>query len=108
MNTKANTKENEDVLVNLDLDNNIGTLQLNRPSKLNALRYQTLNSLEETLEFSFETTATTFESLFASKGYSLSFDYTSSSNINGNYTFVYSFEISDGYMNISLNQTASF
>ena len=49
MNTKANTKENEDVLVNLDLDNNIGTLQLNRPSKLNALRYQTLNSLEENL-----------------------------------------------------------
>ena len=66
------------------------------------------NFSEETLEFSFETTATTFESLFASKGYSLSFDYTSSSNINGNYTFVYSFEISDGYMNISLNQTASF
>ena len=49
MNTKGNTKESEDVLVNLDLDNNIGTLQLNRPSKLNALRYQTLNSLEENL-----------------------------------------------------------
>ena len=38
MNTKGNTKENEDVLVNLDIDNHIGTLQLNRPTKLNALR----------------------------------------------------------------------
>ena len=73
-----------------------------------ALENRVKTSSEETLEFSFEITATTFESLFASKGYSLSFDYTSSSNINGNYTFVYSFEISDGYMNISLNQTASF
>jgi len=72
-----------------------------------ALEYEVETSSEDTLEASFETTATIFETLFSSKGYSLSFDYVSATTTEGVHTFNYSFEISDGYMNISLNQTAS-
>ena len=72
-----------------------------------ALDYR-VGSVNETLESSFYNTATVFESLFASKGYSLSFQYVSSSTSDGVHTFVYKFEISDGFMNINLNQTASF
>tara|TARA_B100000029_G_scaffold278027_1_gene272425 strand:- start:36 stop:419 length:384 start_codon:yes stop_codon:yes gene_type:complete len=72
-----------------------------------ALEYEVDNAESGTsLETSFDTTAETFESLFASKGYSLYFDLTSTSSETN--TFVYTIELSDGTMNIRLNQTVSF
>jgi len=72
-----------------------------------ALEYEVDNAASGTsLETSFDTTAETFESLFALKGYSLYFDLTSATS--GPNTFVYTVEISDGTMNVSLDQTASF
>ena len=72
-----------------------------------ALEYEVDNADSGTsLETSFDTTSETFESLFASKGYSLYFDLTSASS--GPDTFVYTIEISDGTMNVLLNQTVSF
>ena len=72
-----------------------------------ALEYEVDNAESGTsLETSFDTTAETFESLFASKGYSLYFDLTSASSDTT--TFVYTIEISDGTMNVRLDQTVSF
>ena len=72
-----------------------------------ALEYEVDNAEAGTsLETSFDTTANSFESLFALKGYSLYFALTSASNDPN--TFVYTFEISDGIMNIRLDQTVSF
>ena len=72
-----------------------------------ALEYEVDNAESGTsLETSFDTTAEAFESIFALKGYSLHFDLTSSTS--GPTTFIYTFEISDGTMNVSLDQTASF
>lgn len=73
-----------------------------------ALEHEVNNSSSVPLSISFENTATVFESLFASKGYSLSFVLSSSSEVDGVHSFNYVFKISDGYMNISLNQTVSF
>ena len=72
-----------------------------------ALEYEVDNAESGTsLETSFDSIAETFESLFASKGYSLYFDLTSISSETN--TFIYTIELSDGTMNIRLNQTASF
>ena len=74
-----------------------------------ALEYEVENAAVDTsLPSSFDTTAETFESLFAYRGYSLSFTLVSSSEDNGTHTFVYSFEINDGIMHVSLDQTVSF
>ena len=72
-----------------------------------ALEYEVDNAESGTsLETSFDTTAETFESLFALKGYSLYFGLTSATS--GPTTFVYTVEISDGTMNVILDQTVSF
>ena len=72
-----------------------------------ALEYSVNNASPGTsLATSFATTADTFESLFASKGYSLVFTLVSSSEETN--TFVYTFEISDGTMSVILDQTVSF
>ena len=72
-----------------------------------ALEYAVDNAESGTsLETSFDTTAETFESLFALKGYSLYFGLTSATS--GPTTFVYTVEISDGTMNVILDQTVSF
>ena len=74
-----------------------------------ALEYEVENAVIDTsLSKSFDITAETFESLFASRGYSLSFTLASSLEDGGAYTFSYSFEINDGTMYVSLNQTVSF
>ena len=74
-----------------------------------ALEYEVENTAVDTsLPSSFDTTAETFESLFAYRGYSLSFTLVSSSEDSGTHTFVYSFEINDGTMYITLDQTVSF
>ena len=74
-----------------------------------ALEYEVENAAVDTsLPSSFDTTTETFESLFAYRGYSLSFTLVSSSEDSGTHTFVYSFEINDGTMYISLDQTVSF
>ncbi len=74
-----------------------------------ALEYEVDNAAADTsLSTSFDTTAETVESLFASRGYSLSFTLVSSTEDSGTYTFVYSFEINDGTMYINLDQTVSF
>tara|TARA_Y100000758_G_scaffold25462_1_gene17142 strand:+ start:123 stop:512 length:390 start_codon:yes stop_codon:yes gene_type:complete len=74
-----------------------------------ALEYEIESAAVDTsLSSSFDTTTETFESLFAYRGYSLSFTLVSSSEDSGTHTFVYSFEINDGIMYISLDQTVSF
>ena len=74
-----------------------------------ALEYEVENAaIDTSLPLSFDTTTETFESLFAYRGYSLSFTLVSSSEDSGTHTFVYSFEINDGIMYISLDQTVSF
>ena len=74
-----------------------------------ALEYEVENAaIDTSLPSSFDTTTETFESLFAYRGYSLSFTLVSSSEDSGTHTFVYSFEINDGIMYISLDQTVSF
>lgn len=74
-----------------------------------ALEYEVANAAVDTsLSKSFDITAETFESLFASRGYSLSFTLASSLEDGGAYTFSYSFEINDGTMYVSLDQTVSF
>jgi len=74
-----------------------------------ALEYEVENAAVDTsLPTSFDTTTETFESLFAYRGYSLSFTLVSSSEDSGTHTFVYSFEINDGTMYIGLDQTVSF
>ena len=73
-----------------------------------ALEYEVDTSPGASWAMSFGNTSTVFESLFASKGYSLSFSLITSSETEGVYSFNYTFEISDGYMNIFLNQTATF
>ena len=74
-----------------------------------ALEYEVDNAAADmSLSTSFDTTTETFESLFASRGYSLSFTLVSSTEDSGTYTFVYSFEINDGTMYINLDQTVSF
>ena len=74
-----------------------------------ALEYEVENAaIDTSLPLSFDTTTETFESLFAYRGYSLSFTLVSSSEDSGTHTFVYSFEINDGTMYISLDQTVSF
>ena len=73
------------------------------------LEYEVANAAVDTsLSKSFDITAETFESLFASRGYSLSFTLASSLEDGGAYTFSYSFEINDGTMYVSLDQTVSF
>ena len=73
------------------------------------LEYEVANAAVDTsLSKSFDVTAETFESLFASRGYSLSFTLVSSLEDGGAYTFSYSFEINDGTMYVSLDQTVSF
>jgi hypothetical protein len=74
-----------------------------------ALEYEVENAAVDTsLPTSFDTTTETFESLFAYRGYSLSFTLVSSSEDSGTHIFVYSFEINDGTMYIGLDQTVSF
>jgi len=74
-----------------------------------ALEYEVDNAAANTrLSTSFDTIAETFESLFASRGYSLFFTLVSSTEDSGTYTFVYSFEINDGIMYINLDQTVLF
>ncbi|MCS5662497.1 MAG: hypothetical protein NZ842_19055 [Dehalococcoidia bacterium] len=75
-----------------------------------ALEYKVDNAAADTsLPASFNTTSETFESLFASRGYSLSFTLVSSlEEDSGTHTFVYSFAINDGTMYVSLDQTISF
>ena len=74
-----------------------------------ALEHEVDNAAADTsLSTSFDTTTETFESLLASRGYSLFFTLVSSSENSGTYTFVYSFEINDGTMYINLDQTVSF
>ena len=74
-----------------------------------ALEYEIESAAVDTsLSSSFDTTTETFESLFAYRGYSLSFTLVSSSEDSGTHTFVYSFEINDGIIYISLDQTVSF
>ncbi len=61
-----------------------------------ALEYEVDNAAADTsLSTSFDTTAETFESLFASRGYSLFFTLVSSTEDIGTHTFVYSFEFND-------------
>ena len=74
-----------------------------------ALDYEVDNAEDDTsLSTSCDTATEIFESLFASRGYSLSFTLVSSSEDSGTYAFVYSFEINDGTMYINLDQTISF
>ena len=74
-----------------------------------ALEYEVANAeVDTSLSKSFDITAETFESLFASRGYSLSFTLVSSLEDGEAYTFSYSFEINDGTMYVSLDQTVSF
>lgn len=47
MRSKNKTNKDEDVLIYNDHDNGVGIIQLNRPSKLNALRKKTLDFLEK-------------------------------------------------------------
>ena len=74
-----------------------------------ALEYEVLNAADGTeLSASFEIVTEEFESILASRGYSLLYTLTSATENNDIYTFVYIFELNDNTMSVSLDKSLTF
>jgi|TARA_B100000959_G_C14612751_1_gene472769 hypothetical protein len=74
-----------------------------------ALEYEVLNAADGTeLSASFEIVTEEFESILASRGYSLLYTLTSATENNDIYTFVYTFELNDNTMSVSLDKSLTF
>jgi|TARA_B110000263_G_scaffold249284_1_gene266428 hypothetical protein len=74
-----------------------------------ALEYEVLNAANGVeLSTSFEIVTEEFESILASRGYSLLYTLTSATENSGSHTFVYSYELNDNTMSISLDKSLTF
>ena len=74
-----------------------------------ALEYEVLNTAEGTQLFtSFEIVTEEFESILASRGYSLHYTLTSATESSGTYTFVYNYELNDNIMSVNFNKSLTF
>jgi len=74
-----------------------------------ALEYEVLNAADGTdLSVSFEIVTEEFESILASRGYSLLYTLTSATESNDIYTFVYTFELNDNTISVSLDKSLTF
>jgi len=74
-----------------------------------ALEYEVLNAANGVaLSASFEIVTEEFESILASRGYSLLYTLTSATENSGSHTFVYSYELNDNTMSISLDKSLTF
>ncbi|MFL2945075.1 MAG: hypothetical protein ACJZ33_03580 [Candidatus Poseidoniales archaeon] len=74
-----------------------------------ALEHEVLNAADGTeLSASFEIVTEEFESILASRGYSLLYTLTSATENNDIYTFVYTFELNDNTMSVSLDKSLTF
>ena len=60
------------------------------------------------LSTSFDIVTEEFESILASRGYSLHYTLTSAIESSGTHTFVYSYELNDNTISVNLNKTLTF
>ena len=89
-----------------DLTPQISIVEKNFPL---ALEYQVIqDDGSVSISDTFAQVSESLESLFASRGISLSFTLTSSSLDSGEYTFVYDYTIGDGVITIKLSKTTEF
>ena len=89
-----------------DLTPQISIIEKNFPL---ALEYQVIqDDGSVAISDTFAQVSESFESLFVSRGISLSFTLTSSSLDSGEYTFVYDYTIGDGVITIKLSKTTEF
>ena len=89
-----------------DLTPQISIIEKNFPL---ALEYQVIqDDGSVAISDPFAQVSESFESLFASRGISLSFTLTSSLLDSGEYTFVYDYTIGDGVITIKLSKTTEF
>jgi hypothetical protein len=74
-----------------------------------ALEYEVLNAADGTqLSTSFEIVTEEFESILASRGYSLHYALTSAIESSGTHTFVYSYELNDNTISVNFNKSLTF
>ena len=74
-----------------------------------ALEYEVLNAADGVeLSMSFDTVTEEFESILASRGYSLLYTLTSATESNGTHTFVYTYELNDNTMSVSFDKLLTF
>ena len=74
-----------------------------------ALEYEVLNTEAGTeLSVSFEIVTEEFESILASRGYSLVYKLTSATESSGTHTFVYSYELNDNTISVNFDKSLTF
>ena len=74
-----------------------------------ALEYEVLNAADGVeLSMSFDTVTEEFESILASRGYSLLYTLTSATESSGTHTFVYAYELNDNTMSVSFDKLLTF
>ena len=74
-----------------------------------ALEYEVLNAADGVeLSMSFDTVTEEFESILASRGYSLLYTLTSATETSGTHTFVYNYELNDNTMSVSFDKLLTF
>ena len=74
-----------------------------------ALEYEVLNAADGVeLSMSFDTVTEEFESILASRGYSLLYTLTSATETSGTHTFVYTYELNDNTMSVSFDKLLTF
>lgn len=74
-----------------------------------ALEYEVSNAAEGVeLSVSFDTVTEEFESILASRGYSLLYTLTSATENSGTHTFVYSYRLNDNTMSVSFDKSLTF
>ena len=74
-----------------------------------ALEYEVSNAAEGVeLSVSFDIVTEEFESILASRGYSLLYTLTSATESSGTHTFVYTYELNDNTMSVSFDKLLTF
>lgn len=74
-----------------------------------ALEYEVLNAAEGVeLSVSFNTVTEEFESILASRGYSLLYTLTSATESSGTHIFVYTYELNDNTISVSFAKSLTF
>ena len=74
-----------------------------------ALEYEVLNAADGVeLSMSFDTVTEEFESILASRGYSLLYTLTTATESSGTHTFVYTYELNDNTISVSFDKSLTF
>ena len=74
-----------------------------------ALEYEVSNAAEGVeLSVSFDTVTEEFESILASRGYSLLYTLTSATESSGTHTLVYTYELNDNTISVSFDKSLTF